>query len=65
MDDLTKIVEAAKLVGYWSGVANASEHGYYATVDYDMNDVEFKLDCATATLEALLAERKEKTTGNG
>lgn len=52
MDDTTKLIEAARLVGYWEGVME----GYTSKVDYEVSDLEFKLDCATATLEQLKSE---------
>jgi len=53
MNDIEKLIAAARNVGYWAGVLDASSHGYYATVDFDGADLEIKLDAAEATLAQL------------
>jgi hypothetical protein len=52
MNESNKLAEAARTVGYWAGVLD----GRFSDEDYDKEDLEFKLDCAEATLNAMLAE---------
>lgn len=49
MNDIEKLIAAARNVGYWAGILDAGN-------DIDYDDAQFKLDAAEATLAQLKGE---------